>query len=180
VIPNRADLNQELGHMAHRLRRSAERTLERRMQQLDVLARRLLHPGERIANQSRELGHLGSRLRGAWERSAGDRLWELRDAARALRSLRPDLSALALNQQSICGRLVSAFDRRSQSWAHLLKHLGTQVEQLNPEAVLARGYSIVETHNGVIVRDSAQVMSGADLNLRFSRGGATVRVTDKR
>ena len=43
-----------------RLSRNAVRALESRMQRLDFLSRRLVHPGERIRNQLGELRHLAT------------------------------------------------------------------------------------------------------------------------
>jgi len=61
--PGRDELAQLLMQTAHRLLRVARRGLEDRMQRLDYLSRRLVHPGERIRNQLAELRHLMHRLR---------------------------------------------------------------------------------------------------------------------
>ena len=53
--PNREELVQDAGHFAQRLRRVAERALERRMQQLDGLARSLVHPGRGSRRKGRIL-----------------------------------------------------------------------------------------------------------------------------
>jgi exodeoxyribonuclease VII large subunit len=52
--------------------------------------------------------------------------------------------------------------------AHLL--------HLNPERVLDRGYSITETADGAIVRDSAQLAADQELKVTLARGWAGVRV----
>jgi exonuclease VII large subunit len=45
--------------------------------------------------------------------------------------------------------------------------------------VLERGYSIVTTAAGAIVKDVAQTAVGQGLTLRFARGGADAQVTQK-
>jgi exodeoxyribonuclease VII large subunit len=47
---------------------------------------------------------------------------------------------------------------------------------LNPEATLARGYSIVRDSIGNVVRSSQQLMPGDDIELRFARGSASAEI----
>ncbi len=177
--PNRDDLRQALGHLYQRLSRVTERALERRMQQLDVLARRLTHPGERIANQLTHLGHLASRMRGAWARSADGSAWQLRERYQQLLALRPDIAALASQQQSLARRLASAAAHRVASLRTDVKSLAAQLAQLYPRAVLKRGYSLVETAAGKIVLNSAQLKYDEEVRLTFARGWAQARVREK-
>ena len=177
--PDREELRQQVGHLYQRLRRVMERALERRMQQLDTLARRLTHPGENIAGQLRQLGHLASRLRGAWAHAAADRQWQLRDMAQQLRARRPDFSALVTQQRSLGQRLASAAGHRVDALQAGVTSLAAQLEQLNPRAVFERGYSIVETADGKIVRDSARLRRDEEVKLTFAQGWATAQVKDK-
>jgi exodeoxyribonuclease VII large subunit len=156
-----------------------ERALERRMQQLDGLARRLTHPGERIGNQLAQLGHLASRLRSAWQHAAGNGEWRLRELYQQLLALRPDFAALVTRQQTLAQRLASTGVRRVDALDADLRSLAAQLAQLNPRAVLERGYSMVETATGEIVRDSAQLGADDDVRLTFARGWASAKVRDK-
>ena len=177
--PDRDDLRQDLSHLYQRLARVTERALERRMQQLDVLARRLTHPGERIANQLLQLGHLASRLRSAWQLTSGNSEWRLRGLYQQLLTLRPDFAALATGQQALARRLVSAAAHRVDALRVDVKSLAAQLAQLNPRAVLERGYSMVETPAGALVRDSRQIERDDELRLTFARGWASAKVREK-
>jgi exodeoxyribonuclease VII large subunit len=177
--PNRDDLRQALGHFSQRLGRVTERALERRMQQLDVLARRLVHPGERIANQLNHLGHLATRLSSAWARDAESGAWQLREMYRQWLALRPDFDALAIEQQSLAQRLVHGVAHRIDALRTDLKSLSAQLAQLNPHAVLERGYAIVETDRGATVRDSAQIRPEDEVKLTFAKGWAKAKVRAK-
>ena len=64
--------------------------------------------------------------------------------------------------------LIAAAERVHGAQAHLL--------HLNPERVLDRGYSITETADGAIVRDSAQLVLEQDLKVTLARGWTGVRV----
>ncbi|MBI3053098.1 MAG: exodeoxyribonuclease VII large subunit [Betaproteobacteria bacterium] len=177
--PNRDDLRQDLSHLYQRLARVTERALERRMQQLDVLARRLTHPGERIANQLAQLGHLASRLRSAWQMTSGNSEWRLRELYQQLLALRPDFTVLATRQQTLAQRLASAAAHRIDALGAEVRSLAAQLAQLNPSAVLERGYSMVETAAGDIVRDSAQLKRDDEVKLTFAQGWARAQVKDK-
>ena len=177
--PNCDDLRQELGHVSQRLARVTERALERRMQQLDVLARRLTHPGERIANQLSHLGHLASRLRTAWARTAESGSWQMRELYQQLLALRPDFTVLAARQHTLSRQLRSAAAQHIETLRADIKSLGAQLTQLNPSAVLERGYSIVETGVGALVRDSTQVSPDDEVRLTFARGWARAKVREK-
>jgi len=177
--PNRADLYQELRHLRERLARVAERALERRMQQLDVLARRLVHPGERIASQLTHLGHLASRLRGGWSYAADGRRWQLQEIYRRLAARRPDVELLAAEQRALARRFTGAARGRIDALRAEVKSLAAQLVHLNPQAVLERGYSITETADGAIVRDSTRIECGEQLKITFARGWARTRVLSK-
>lgn len=54
--------------------------------------------------------------------------------------------------------------------------LVARLELLSPLKTLERGYSIVLQQDGAVVRDSRQLQSGENLDLRFSSGRACVKV----
>ena len=177
--PDRDELRQDAGHLYQRLKRVMERALERRMQQADSLARRLQHPGEHIANQMRELDHLAGKMRSAWAHMAADRQWQWRDLTQRVRAQRPDFTALATRQHVLAQRLAGAAGHRVDTWAAGLKSVAAQLEQLNPHAVFERGYSMVETADGKIVRAGNELQTGEEVRLTFARGWARAQVKDK-
>src|SRR5262245_47866660 len=62
VVPDRVALSRQLGAAAGRLRHAEQRTLERTMQRVDGLSRRLVHPAARIERQSRDTAAIAGRL----------------------------------------------------------------------------------------------------------------------
>ncbi len=157
-----------------------ERALERRMQQVDGLARRLTHPGEHIANQLRELGHLASRLRGAWaHRAAGQPM----AIARSRRAVARGASRFRRARHSAARARAAARPARPahrvDTLAASVKSLAAQLAQLNPRAVFERGYSMVETADGKIVRASSELQTDEEVRLTFARGWARAQVKDK-
>ena len=92
VSPSRGELAELLRGSSRRLLRVVRRAMEDRMQRLDYLSRRLVHPGETIRNRLAELRHLAIRLREA--------------ARRTLEAARERSSRLAAHLRHLNPRLV--------------------------------------------------------------------------
>jgi len=63
-----------------------------------------------------------------------------------------------------------AFGNLLTEQAARLGQLGAQVRALSPAATLDRGYAVVQTAAGAVLRDPAQVSDGEALRLRLARG----------
>lgn len=59
-----------------------------------------------------------------------------------------------------------------------IAHLAARVRALSPAATLDRGYAIVTTADGAIVRDASRVAVGALIDVRVSEGRFAARVVD--
>ena len=177
--PDRQELTKQLVHIAHRLSRNVQRGLEGRMQRLDTLSRRLVHPGERIRNQLRELRHLSSRLSGACARALEERGWRLREAGLRLAAHAPAVAELRQRCAELSRRLRDSARRRLGTAAALLDRLAAHLNHLNPQSVLERGYSITQDRRGLVVRDVAQLAVGDELRITLSKGWAEVSVARK-
>ncbi len=57
-----------------------------------------------------------------------------------------------------------------------LARMASSLAHLNPEGVLARGYSIVQMENGAVVQDAATLNAGDPIGIRFHRGQARATV----
>ena len=171
------EISRLLLQQAHRLLRVTRRALEERMQRLDFLSRRLVHPGERIRNQLSELKHLATRLTGAWGRALEDLGWQARELALRLVGGAPDVAGLARESAERARRLREAARRRIEAAAEQLARMDANLKHLNPQSVLERGYSITEAAGGAIVRDAARLKVGEDVTITFARGlvGAQVK-----
>ncbi len=177
--PGRDELSRLLQQQAHRLLRVFRRGLEDRMQRLDFLSRRLVHPGERIRNQLAGLRHLASRLTGAWERTLEVLGWQLRELGLRLKAGAPDVAGRHRESAELARRLREAARRWLETAALLLAHLDAGLKHLNPRSVLERGYSITEAADGSIVRDGMRLAVGDDVTITFARGRVGAQVKQK-
>ncbi|HEY3328326.1 MAG TPA: exodeoxyribonuclease VII large subunit [Novimethylophilus sp.] len=159
VSQDRAILQQQIIQIRNRLARQMEYLLAERMQKLDYLSRCLVHPGERIRQQRELLGQLHARLGNAVQRR-----------------LHTAQAGLAPMPQRM--HLAAAYDfERRQSG---LQRLAQSLQHLSPQAVLERGYSLVQAADGTVVRSSRQIAAGDKLQLTFAQGSAGAAVVDTR
>jgi len=178
--PAREELRARLDLLAGRLHRRITRDLETRLQLLDHLTRRLVHPERRLVAQTALLAQLRARLALAAERSLERGRWRLRDLAdRAVRGL-PALVPLEARVAGLAQRVRAAAFHGSAQRTARLESLVQNLAHLDPRAVLERGYAIVRDGEGRIVRRSAGLARGDALDLTFAEGGANARVEQTR
>lgn len=178
--PVRQGLLQQLDQLARALRHRMERRQHGEMQRLDYLARRLVHPAEQLRRRQGELlqleRHLGNAVRARLTREAlrfAQLSQRLPTPIHAVRREQHRLDALATRIRHAAG--TALVQRRLD-----LGRLAASLAHLNPEAVLARGYSIVQLENGAVVRDAARLAPGEPIDIRFHRGRARARVESTR
>ena len=157
VAPERQELLQRLRHAAQRLMRGRRRQAERVMQQLDFLQRRLVHPAQRIQQQAQHLDQLQQRLSRA----------------------RPGFAQLGARQMELMRRMRGAMQHTLERHNKLLHGLQQHLLHLDPQQVLARGYSMVRDEYGAIVSDSKALSIGARLDITFARGWARAELKEK-
>jgi exodeoxyribonuclease VII large subunit len=127
VSAPRAELLARVAELAQRAGRESLRRIGYAMQAVDGLARRLVHPADRV---------------------------------RSSRQLVVQLAA----------RLASANARLLDAAAARLERLRTGLGGLDPNAVLARGYSITRNASGQVLRDASRVAEGERLVTTLSKG----------
>lgn len=178
VCPDRAELAQRLRLLHGRLGRCLMHQLAQRAQQVDFLARRVVHPGQRLAQQQRLLARLRGRLRHGFARRLREAENAFGSVERRLQRARPDLANRVTALEALRQRLGRAALAGLQRRRLALANLGSHLVHLDPGQVLERGYSIVRTGDGHIVRSAAQLGTGQSLQLEFARGRARARVDD--
>lgn len=170
VSPSREHLSAQLETAKRGLERALGRLLTDKSQQLDYLARRLAHPGEKLQRQrealQRQQERLQRRLSGLFEQ----RRWALQLADSKLQRRRPDLA----HAVQAMDRLQTRFQRARQDLLNRqtqkLDTLAATLLALNPEAVLARGYAIVQKQDGTAVKSPEELRNRERVSLRLAEG----------
>ncbi|HEY6897040.1 MAG TPA: exodeoxyribonuclease VII large subunit [Rhodocyclaceae bacterium] len=166
----------DLAQLSDALSSAMERGLEERMQRLDLLAHRLVHPAQRLARNRQTLEHLRSRLSAAARQRLGEVGVRLSGLQLRLQKARPQPAAQAARLELLAQRLATAANTRITAKRHGLERLATALTALNPDATLARGYSIVRDQQGRVIVDAATLQAGDPVEMHFARGSARGRV----
>lgn len=151
------DAAAEAAALREALRAALRRRIEARMQRLDILAHRLVHPAQRLTQLGQRIAHLATRLSTAGQRAARRHRDRLASMERRLMSARP----------------------RPERYRARLERLSGALAALSPQATLDRGYSIVRNAQGEVIRSGRQLAVDAPLSLRFAEGGGEAIVIRK-
>lgn len=177
AAPERTALLTRLSELQRTLKRQSERRLEAHGQQLDMLARRLIHPGQRLARQREVLEAFQRRLTAALRQTGARGGADLARLGQRLRLARPDtqrnLARLDMLAEKLRNAWLAAHNQRSTR----LSHLDAGLAHLNPKEVLARGYSIVTDAEGNIIRSSRTLEPNDPITVCFHAGSAEALIT---
>ncbi len=176
VSPDRDAWLARLAELQRHLGRSLQRRLDNQQQRLDWLTARLIHPAERLRQRGQETQALGDRLQRALRKQAEVCALRLNATGKRLERAHPD-TRLGLERLERLGlRLQQAEKQQAYARTTKLNSLARGLSQLDPHAVLSRGYAIAVGADGRAVRDASTLATGTPLKLSFDHGGAEVTV----
>ncbi len=179
VSPQRTLLLRDLDQRHAALARDFGRLLERRAQQLDWLARRLVSPVERLAQQRTHLRQLTIRLASAGSRASAEARARLNVMQMRWQRARPDPAAQRAQLESLGRRLDGAFARAREREAARLSELTARLEVLSPQRTFERGYAaLLDVQSGAAVRSPATLKPGKRLTVHLAQGSADVALAD--
>jgi exodeoxyribonuclease VII large subunit len=160
VSPQRVLLLRDLDHRHATLARGFGRMMERRAQQLDWLARRLVSPSERLARQRTHLQQLSVRLASAGARPVRDARARFSLLQMRWQHWRPDLAAHRAALNTLAQRqMPPGLQRRRRT--------------------LERGYAaLLDANNGRAVRAPASLKPGRHLTVHLAEGAADITLAD--
>ncbi len=152
------------------------RKLDRLLQRVDRVSGGLVSPAQRLVHQNERLSGLAFRMRAAVQRCDQQRRTL---ADRALARLRVHLPSVSKSNESV-QRAVSTLGTGQRRLLALrqtrLLALQAHLHALSPEQTLSRGYAIVRTPNGRVVRSSLEIDIGQVLDVSLASGAALVQV----
>ncbi len=178
VSPQRAGLLRDLGHHHAQLSRAFERGMERRSQQIDWLARRLVSPAERLARQRQDIDQLAARLAGAAARTTQSAHARFALLEMRWRRQRPDTVAAFARVEHARARLVQSFGRSHERRLARVRDLTARTELLSPRRTLERGYAAVLDAKGHAVRSPAALERGRRVTVHLADGSADIGIAD--
>ncbi len=180
ITPDQKECSFQITILRKRLYHSVERHLREESQTLDHLRSRLRHPGETLHRGKMLLEIQRQALHQGMERQlleAGDRVRQL-----GWRLFRVDprirLGHLDSRLDKQRDRLIHAIRRLLDQHQRHLEPLLAALRMADPNAVLQRGYAIVQDTEGRILRDTTRVSAGTEIRAILYQGVLTAQVTD--
>lgn len=147
-----------------------------RAQTLDWHQRRLQSPATYIARERLRLRNLGTRLAHAGQAPLGQAIFALIHLRTRIAAQRPATGArqlaLANSSRRLCDSMRGELAQRRQT----LHSLTTQLELLNPQRTLERGYAIVSDSHGQVLRNPSKIAPRTILTVRLAEGTAQVGI----
>ncbi len=173
VVGRKRDFEEQVATIARGLRRQVGH-------RLDLLGGRLAaaranrvfsEPGHAVGLFRQQLDHLQTRSQGALDARRSQAQHRCERAAAALGHMQVDrLPQLRLRLERLQARASTAVAARGHEGQLRLASASSQLQALNPLAVLSRGYSITRRADGQIVRSVAAAPAGTRLQTRLTDG----------
>lgn len=172
----RADWMASLRADAADLRRAMRRRLDDAAQTLDRHSRRLLNPKAQLRQQRLQLLALSTAMTHAARAPVSRSQYALERLRARWANLRPDVAAPRARLAEAQRRSGAAMAQQLVQRRHGLDGLAAQLELLNPQRTLERGYAIVRDEKGAIVRSPAQLQARQNVNVRLAEGSAQIGI----
>ena len=158
------------------LRRAMRRTLAEANLSLDNFSRRLLSPSAQIGHQRLKLVALSTAMTHAVRAPLNRQAFALAQLRARWARHRPDTRALRSDIAHAQRRCVASMAGQLAQRRDALAALAAQLELLNPQRTLERGYAIVSDAKGNVLRAPAQIRVQEALTVRLAEGTAQVGV----
>ncbi|MFS0754853.1 exodeoxyribonuclease VII large subunit [Noviherbaspirillum sp. 1P10PC] len=170
----RADWLASLEGTAQEMRRVMRRRLSDASQSLDWLSHRLVSPATYAAHQRLKLNAMQLRLAHATRTPLNMARFAVRQLETRLQGQLPDLVAARRRMQDQGRRLHARVSIEQRQRRQALLALASQLELLNPQRTLERGYAIVTDGSGAVIRSPAGLKVRERLTMTLAEGSADV------
>ncbi|MFP5411450.1 MAG: exodeoxyribonuclease VII large subunit [Gammaproteobacteria bacterium] len=178
VAPDRRELARGALRLAQRLQMAMRRRLDRAAQRLDTGTRLLRPPSAQWRDRARRVAALAQRLAAAGNAQRLRRAGALDRLAARMRAPRADLARQRL--EALERRLASAVREALAQRGRRVDAAAAALALVSPQAVLDRGYAIVSSPDGAVLRDAARARPGDPLSVRLASGRLDATVTATR
>ncbi|MDB5825380.1 MAG: exodeoxyribonuclease large subunit [Herminiimonas sp.] len=158
------------------LTRAMQRQLAEAAQSLDWLARRLVSPSAYVAHERLKLQGWKLRLGHATRLPLNQARFELSRLATRLTHQLPHTEILRKQVVQQAARMQLHMAGSARAKRHALAALNAQLEMLNPQRTLERGYAIVTDGSGRVLRAPEDVKPREVLRMRLAEGTVDVGV----
>ncbi len=181
VAPDKESLARHLDRLGGSLRRTFRQRLAVARRQVALISRRLPDLTRRLADLRLKVDDRGEVLERRARRHLAGRRQQLKLASSRLVLLSPRRSLVPWRQrlEQAAQRLGQSFRRGQEDRRRHLEYCRSHLDQLNPLAILKRGYAVATLlPQETVIRDAAQAPAGAAVRVRVAKGRLDCEVTE--
>lgn len=176
AVTERAEWIARLQTQAGHLTRAMNRQFANRAQTLDWLSRRLTSPAAAIGHERTKLAGWHTRLNHAVRTPLTRARFALAHLSTRWMTQLPDTRAKRMQVAEQARRLAAGLASAEGNKRQALAMLRSQLDLLNPQRTLERGYAMVTDEQGAIVRSPFQLHPRTTITMRLADGAAEVGI----
>jgi exodeoxyribonuclease VII large subunit len=172
VSPDQMEWLQHLRHIQQRIHSLTLTRLQTQQQRLDNLEKRLQHPGRRLQTISQRLEQTSKLLQAAINARLTASRQQLQESRSRLLQINPVHRIQTSNQQhtALHHRLRRSILQRLHTSGQRFAALSHNLHTVSPLATLGRGYAIVRSADGRILRRASDAAAGDRVQARLAAG----------
>lgn len=183
VTAGHVAVQDEIANLQRRLQRASRYQMLHARQRFSHIQTAALahHVRDSIRRRQQHVDLLQDRMHDALEEKLQAERERILRCERSLARLnvRQQIHEQCVRQSALDQRLRRAFERTLQQRTTRLSNAASRLTALNPSAVLQRGYALVFTEAGKLVRHASQLTTGETMIARVADGEVRARVLGK-
>lgn len=160
---------------AQDLQIAMERMMAAARQNVDIASRSLISPAAYVQREKIRLNALNDRLSNANERKITDIKNQLSHLNTRLKGKTPNTAAYYTLVQTAQKQLETQFHAHLLYYRQKITSFQTQLELLNPQRTLQRGYAIITDKRGKPIRSPAKLPLRDNVTIQLAEGKAQVK-----
>lgn len=171
VTPDRAELQQQIGHIYQRLQQKTTHALQHSQHQLQSLHKRLRHPGERLQELVQRVDHAEQKLKQSWQVLQLKKMQQFSELKQKLQQHSPQHKLAKFNtdieniSQRLHQNIINAIKQKQLALANITRAL----DAVSPLNTLSRGYAIARKGDQVLTKAN-QVAQGDNIQVTLQKG----------
>ncbi|MET0291176.1 MAG: exodeoxyribonuclease VII large subunit [Steroidobacteraceae bacterium] len=182
VVPDGRELLARVRSQHERLVLGVQRQITHATQLHRHLALRLkqAHPGSRMAQRAQRFDELEQRLTLGMRAQLRHYRNEVQTLGARLQRVNAgvQVARVSTHLDALAARLRAGWQKQTESHRHRLTLAARSLQAVSPLAVLDRGYAVVTTDDGAVVRVAGDVDVDQTLTLRLAEGQLRARVIE--
>ncbi len=164
------DLSRRIDHAINVLNRIQQRQIEMACMRLDKAAARLVSPAQLLLRYGQKNSYLLQSLEKSLRRKKDALQARVTLLNNTLQYNKPDIARERVRVNQSLSRLQQLWSFQMRQRLAVLERMDSNLRNMNPRAILGRGFSITYDEFGNIVRDPAKLGANQRLRLELEKG----------